>query len=600
MSFSRIVGIFVGLWLAIVGIYALVSITFAGHPDVVTTFGNLVQCMVPLLANAGLLLNAGTPHWRRNIFWMLLAMGCTLWMVGQFQWTYYEVYEHQNAPVTYGGDIVFFLKGIPIMAALALQPHRKRGEARLQFGYLNFVLLLTWWTFVYAFVVFPWMYAAPSEEQYNYNYDLVTNVQNMVIVIGFGVLWLKAKGAWRVVYANLFGGSAMYLLSSLTINVAISLKKYATGNLYDLLLISSFLWFGLAGVIAYLKRAELDIPQEDDEDDRPRDSVWSARLAMAAVISLPIFAIFTLRFEHDTPVVRDFRLMTTLIASVPIAFIVFLRTHLADSDRARLLSKSEQSIANLQRLQAQMVQTEKLVSLGQLAAGAAHEINNPLAAILGYSDLLADDPTLPEKARSTAGKIRDQARRTKTLVANLLRFARQVPPERTLLDINTVVTNAVQLRALDLRSSKSRIEMQLESVLPGVRGDGNQLLQVFFNIINNAIDAMEGSEGGVLTIKTLRDRGNVVILFSDTGPGIKDPQRVFDPFYTTKPVGKGTGLGLSICFGILQEHAGKILCYNSQQGSAVFRVELPAVLAAFPAKEPQLAGVAPTTQKTPV
>jgi signal transduction histidine kinase len=600
MSFSRIIGILVGIWLAIVGIYALVSITLAGHPDAVSTFGNLVQCMVPLLANAGLLLNAGTPHWRRNIFWMLLAMGCALWMIGQFQWTYYEVYEHQRMPVIYGGDIVFFLKGIPIMAALALQPHRKRGEVRLQFGYLNFVLLLTWWTFVYAFVVFPWMYATPSEAQYNYNYDVVSNMQNMVIVIGLGVLCLKAKGAWRVVYANLFGASAIYMLSSLTINVAISSNKYATGSLYDLPLISSFLWFGLAGVIAYLKRAELEILQDGDGDDKPRDSAWSARLAMAAVISLPIFAIFTLRFEHDTPVVRDFRLMTTLIASVPIAFLVFLRTHMADVDRARLLSKSEQSIENLQRLQAQMVQTEKLVSLGQLAAGAAHEINNPLAAILGYSDLLADDPTLPEKARVTAGKIRDQARRTKTLVANLLRFARQVPPERTLLDINTVVTNAVQLRALDLRSSKSRIELQLESVLPGVRGDGNQLLQVFFNIINNAIDAMEASEGGVLSIKTIRDRGNVVILFTDTGPGIKDPQRVFDPFYTTKPVGKGTGLGLSICFGILQEHAGKILCYNSQQGGAVFRVELPAVLAAFPAKEPQLAGVAPATQKTPV
>ena len=141
-------------------------------------------------------------------------------------------------------------------------------------------------------------------------------------------------------------------------------------------------------------------------------------------------------------------------------------------------------------------------------------------------------------------------------MANLLSFARQVPPERTLLDINTVVTNAVQLRTLDLRSSKSRIELQLESVLPGVRGDGNQLMQVFFNIINNAIDAMDGLNHGVLTIKTIRERANVVILFSDTGQGIKDPQRVFDPFYTTKPVGKGTGLGLSICFGIVQEHAG--------------------------------------------
>jgi len=602
MSSSRIIGILVGLWLAIVGVYALVSVAQGGHPQAVSTFGNIVQCIVPLLANAGLLLNAGTPHWRRNIFWMLLAMSCTLWMIGQFEWTYYEVYQHQPMPTINGGDVIFFLKGIPIMAALALQPHRKRGELRLQVGYLNFVLLFTWWAFVYAFVVFPWMYATPSEAQYNYNYDVVTNVQNMVIVIGLGVLWLKAKGAWRVVYANLFGGAAMYMLSSLTINVAISMHKYSTGSAYDLPLISSFLWFGLAGVVAYLKRGDLDSPQDNgsDSEERPRESMWSARLAMAAVISLPVFAIVTLRFAHDAPAVRDFRLMTTLIASVPIAFLVFLRTHLADADRARLLARSEQSVENLQRLQAQMVQTEKLVSLGQLAAGAAHEINNPLAAILGFSDLLADDPTLPEKARVTAGKIRDQARRTKTLVANLLRFARQVPPERTLLDINTVVTNAVQLRALDLRSSKSRIDMQLESVLPGVRGDGNQLLQVFFNIVNNGIDAMEATEGGVLTIKTIRDRGNVVILFTDTGPGIKDPQRVFDPFYTTKPVGKGTGLGLSICFGILQEHAGKILCYNSQQGGAVFRVELPAVLAAFPAKEPQVAVVASTPQKTPV
>src|SRR5712664_3034933 len=134
MSFSRTIGILVGIWLAIVGIYALVSLAFAGHPETVSAFGNLLQCVVPLLANAGLLLNAGTPHWRRNIFWMLLAMGCTLWMIGQFDWTYYEVYAHQPLPKMYGGDIVFFLKGVPIMAAPALQPHRRRGEVPLRFG----------------------------------------------------------------------------------------------------------------------------------------------------------------------------------------------------------------------------------------------------------------------------------------------------------------------------------------------------------------------------------------------------------------------------------------------------------------------------------
>jgi signal transduction histidine kinase len=606
MFSSRPIGLFLPFWLALIALYAAMSLLLPRGSQSLATFGNLVQCLVPLVANAGLLLNAGTPHWRRNIFWMLLALSCTLWMIGQFEWTYFEVYAHKPMPAINGGDIVFFLRGIPLMAALALQPHRKRGELQLRFGYLDFVLLLTWWTFLYAFVVSPWIYAAPSEGQYNFNYDMVTNIQNMVILGGLGMLWLRAGRAWRTVYAHLFGGAALYALSSLTINVAISSHRYSTGSLYDLPLVSSFLWMALAGLVAYHNRAALDAPDENDSDfdhdsDKPRgEGTWASRLAMAAVISLPLFAIYTLRYAQDAREVRDYRLTITLIASVPLALIVFLRAHIADADRVRLLAKSEQSIENLQRLQAQLVQTEKLVSLGQLAAGAAHEINNPLQAILGFSDLLAEDVTLPEKARATAAKIRDQARRTKTLVGNLLSFARQVPTERTLLDINTVVTNAVQLRALDLRSSTTRVELQLESVLPGVRGDGNQLMQVFFNIINNAVDAMEAAGGGVLTIKTLRDRGNVVVLFSDTGPGIKEPHRVFDPFYTTKPVGKGTGLGLSICFGIVQEHGGKILCYNSQKGGAVFRVELMAVLAALPARETQLAGASPHSPKPAV
>jgi signal transduction histidine kinase len=597
MRSSRSILTFLSVWLLTVAAYAGMSFVFPRGSQSLSSFGNLVQCVVPLVANAFLLLNAGTPHWRRNIFWMLLALSCTLWMLGQFDWTYYEVYAHQPVPVIYGGDIVFFLRGIPIMAALALQPHRRQGELQLRLGYLDFVSLFTWWTFLYIFVVFPWMYALPSEGQYNFNYDLVANVHNMVIVGGLAALWLRSKGAWRLVYANLFGAATLYMLSSLTINVAITLHRYSTGSPYDLPLISSFLWFAFAGLVAYRNRAELDaLGEEEAEGDASKrfgERTWASQLAMVAVLSLPFFAIYTLRFSHDPTAVRDYRILVTLIASIPLMVIIFLRTQIADRDRVLLLSRSQQSVENLQRLQAQLVQTEKLVSLGQLAAGAAHEINNPLAAILGYSDLLADDMTLTEKSRGIAAKIRDQARRTKTLVGNLLSFARQVPAERTLLDINTVVTNAMQLRALDLRSSKTRVELQLESVLPGVRGDGNQLMQVFFNIINNAVDAMESHDGGVLTIKTLRDRGNVIVLCSDTGPGIKEPHRVFDPFYTTKPVGKGTGLGLSICFGILQEHSGKIMCYNGQRGGAVFRVELPAVLAALPTRDIHLAGATP-------
>jgi signal transduction histidine kinase len=577
------------VWLLAIAAYASMSLVYPHGSQQLATFGNITQCIVPLVANAFLLLNAGTPHWRRNIFWMLLALSCTLWMLGEFDWTYWEVYKHQQVPTIYVGDIVFFLKGIPMMAALALQPHRRQAELQLRLGYLDFVSLLTWWGFLYVFVVFPWMYAIPSEAQYNFNYDLISNIQNMVIVAGLGYLWLRSKGAWRLVYANLFGGAALYMLSSVTINVAITLHRYSTGSPYDIPLVSSFLWLAFAGLVAYRNRAD-ESTAKGDAAGRERN--WASRLAMVAALSLPVFAIYAVHYSNEPHEIRDYRTLTALIASIPLMLIIFFRTFIADKDRVRLLSRSEQSVENLQRLQTQLVQTEKLVSLGQLAAGAAHEINNPLAAILGFSDLLADDPSLSDKARSTAAKIRDQARRTKTLVGNLLSFARQVPPERTLLDINTVVTNAIQLRSLD-RSPKTRVELQLESVLPGVRGDGNQLMQVFFNLINNAVDAMESHEGGVLTVKTVRDRGSVIILFSDTGPGIKEPHRVFDPFYTTKPVGKGTGLGLSICFGIVQEHAGKIMCYNSQTGGAVFRVELPAVLAALPAREPHLAGATP-------
>ncbi|HYL87082.1 MAG TPA: HAMP domain-containing sensor histidine kinase [Candidatus Angelobacter sp.] len=591
MSIPRTYAWAAGAWLLVIVLYAAVSLSLPRGSQSLITFGNIVQCVVPLIANAGLLSNAGTPYWRRNLFWMLIALSCTLWMIGQFQWTYFEVYRHKPLPQLYPGDMIFFLRGIPMMAALAMQPDRRRGELRARLGYLDFSLLLTWWTFIYVFFVLPWIYASPSLPQYNHNFNLITNIQNTVIVIGYLVFWLRSRAAWKTVYANLVGASILYMLSALIIDVRVDTGEYYTGSLYDLPLISSFFWFALAGLVAYRNRSELEALAGEDSSDYGDPALnvnsWSGRLAMAAVISLPVLALYSLYFGHNDQNVRDFRLITTVVSALPLAVLIFVRGHLAEADRARLLVQSEQSLENLKRLQAQLVQTEKLVSLGQLAAGAAHEINNPLAAILGFSDLLADDETLPPKARSTAAKIRDQARRTKTLVGNLLSFARQVPPERTLLDINTVVNNSVQLRSLDLRSSTTRIELQLESVLPGVRGDGNQLMQVFFNLISNAIDAMEANKGGVLTIKTLRDRGNVVILFSDTGPGIKEPHRVFDPFYTTKPVGKGTGLGLSICFGIVQEHNGKILCYNRQEGGAVFRVELPAVLAALPAKELQ-------------
>jgi signal transduction histidine kinase len=584
MSFLRDNGWVTGIWVVVLGGYALAAISITpGYP--LTALGDIAQSLIPLAANAGLLLNAGTRQWRKNAFWMLLALSCTLWMFGQFEWVYFELYLRKPVPDLYAGDIVFFLRGIPVLAALGLQPHRESAQQRVGLGTMDFVLLLMWWTFLYVFMVLPWMYALPSVQAYNSNYDLLSRMENLLISGGFGYFWLRTRGTWQKIYGHLFGASALYIASSTLVNVLIHSGRYQTGSLYDLPYLASFLWMGTAGVVAWENRNAPDMQEEAAKKEGRTDrdeNVMASRMAIVAVLSMPLFAIWSFEFSADPPEVSRFRALATLLTFEPLAFLVFLRQYLGERERMRLLGEAQHSVEQLQRLQAQLVQSEKLASLGQLAAGAAHEINNPLTAILGFSDLLGEDPAVPEKQRGLAKKIQEQARRTKTLVGNLQSFARQVPGERTLLDINTVVANAVQLRSLD-RHESTKIEIQAESVLPAVRGDANQLTHVFFHIVNNAIDAM-AEKGGVLTIKTMRERGNVVAVFSDTGPGIKEPNRVFDPFYTTKPVGKGTGLGLSICYGTVQEHGGQITCYNRPEGGAVFRVELPAVVAAFPGR----------------
>ena len=147
----------------------------------------------------------------------------------------------------------------------------------------------------------------------------------------------------------------------------------------------------------------------------------------------------------------------------------------------------------------------------------------------------------------------------------------------------------MQFRRIDLRGKNIRFEVQNGATIPEIRGDANQLLQVFCNIINNAVDALEEVGGGTLTVRTLFERGNAVVIFSDSGKGMREPHLVFDPFYTTKPVGKGTGLGLSICYGLVHDQGGKISCLNRPEGGATFRVELPTVPTLFSQRPGNLA-----------
>jgi len=572
------------LWFAVIGSYAVAAIFLPEGPTL-TAFGDVVQCLVPLLANFGLLLNAGSNNWRKNAFWMLLALGCTMWMAGQFLWTYYEVGLKQAVPNPFVGDVIFFLHTVPMIAALALRPHERRADRNLRFAYLDFLLLLSWWVYLYAFIVLPWQYVSPNVGLYGHSFNQLYTVENLLLLAGLGFLWLRTRGYWRSVYGHLYIAAFLYTLSAQTINVGIDLGQYHTGSLYDIPLVASLLWFGTAGVLAFRNRpADLAEAAEAGTARTIRlyDGVWTTRLAMLAVLSLPLMAAWTLEMSTAPAAVKNFRLIATLAAMVALTTMVFLRQQAVERERLRLLNASQESLSNLKRLQTSFAQAERMAALGQLAAGAAHEINNPLTAILGYSELLLSDRTAAEKFRTLAAKIQEQARRTKTLVTNLQGFARQLPVAKAFLDIGAVMRSAVQLRTLDLREKNIRIHFESESVLPGVRGDPNQLLQVFYNLINNAVDAMQETRGGVLTVRAMREKGNIVLEFSDTGPGMKEPDRVFDPFYSTKPLGEGNGLGLSICYGIIQEHGGRIHCYNRPEGGATFRIELPAVMAVMP------------------
>ena len=229
-------------------------------------------------------------------------------------------------------------------------------------------------------------------------------------------------------------------------------------------------------------------------------------------------------------------------------------------------------------LRDKLVHAEKMAAVGQLVSGVAHEVNNPLTAILGFADLLMENTELPETARKDLRVILQEAQRTKQIVQNLLSFARQMPPQRSAVQLNAILRRTIQLRSYDFTSHGVDVVELLDEELPEVMGDAHQLQQVFLNILNNAYDAVhEVGRPARIEIMSTKAGDSVEVSFRDNGDGVSHPDKIFDPFFTTKEVGKGTGLGLSICYGILKEHGGEILCHNNtDRPGATFIVRLPA------------------------
>jgi two-component system NtrC family sensor kinase len=264
-------------------------------------------------------------------------------------------------------------------------------------------------------------------------------------------------------------------------------------------------------------------------------------------------------------------------SSSDISLLIAVAGQIANAvERTLLYEETRQAYDNLRRTQEQLLHSEKLAAVGQLISGVAHELNNPLTAILGYSQLLTSSGQVGPQALGYTEKLYKQAQRTHRIVQNLLSFARQHKPERIPVRLNAAIEETLALRDYDLRMSKIRVHLDLAPDLPETPADPHQFQQVFLNLINNAVDAiLEKSEEGDLWVRTGVEKDQIFVEFTDSGTGVKDASRVFDPFYTTKPVGKGTGLGLSICYGIVTEHGGTILVKNTATRGATFRIELP-------------------------
>jgi two-component system NtrC family sensor kinase len=238
----------------------------------------------------------------------------------------------------------------------------------------------------------------------------------------------------------------------------------------------------------------------------------------------------------------------------------------------------ESTVERLKTTQAHLVQSEKLSGIGEFVAGVAHELNNPLTTVMGFSELLKSADNVSPEHTTFVEMIFKSAQRCQKIVQALLSFARRHQPERKPACVNKLIESSLEILSYQLRTSNIEAQLRLDPKLPLAMVDTHQIQQVIINIINNARHAIEAHRPkGWIRITTEPAGPNVRIAIQDSGPGIapENLSKIFDPFFTTKEVGKGTGLGLSLCYGIIKEHGGSIIPLSRRGEGATFIIELP-------------------------
>lgn len=548
--------------------YAAVSLF--GHKGLLLTAisdgtGTTLWLIAILVMSWAAVCNRGRARW----FWILLALGAATACVNLGAWFYYDVILRRPVPAPFWADIPIFLQPVPIMAAAAMRPSSRQDGHKFQLATLNFLILLFWWIYIYAFLIYPHEYILPNAHSFNSYYDLLFVLEFAAVLAIVGFLGLKTRGAWRKVYWELFLACALYVTAFMWLNVELVRGNYYAGSFYDVPVYASMCWFILIPLRAW------SVPAEQlaaDEPARPRD-VWGIFAALA-VLSLPIFGLCDLFVEPRSSRLFPFRVAATLTGILLMAICVFFRQMLLAREREVLLRESKENLEHLKNAHAQLVQQERLAGIGQLVSGVAHELNNPLTAVIGYSDLLAEEAE--GKHRDRVQRLGSEARRIKRIVSNLASFARPRGGERHLLDVANVVQDSLMLCGHQLRARGATVQLNFAPNLPRILGNEGQLKEVFVNLLTNCVHALEQSSEKEVLVEGFVQDEKVVVRVTDSGPGFVDVNRAFDPFYTTRPVGQGTGLGLSVCYGTVREHGGNIVVRNLQPRGAAVTIELPA------------------------
>ena len=570
MSLGRISALVCGIALLLA--FALAPLVFPS-----TLFRTAMGDLVPPFALTTTLFlcgrNALDSRGHTRLFWNLMLAGLAMWWFSLACWSWFEVILRQPYPEPFVGDDVLFLHVVPMMAAVAIRPHQADESQGLLTSALNVLILLVWWVVVFAFFVFPAEYVVVDLPVYNLRWDLLYLAEGVTLIGVSGFAYLSSSGSWRKLYGSILAASFLYTFASETMNAAIARGTYHSGGLFDIPFLAAVLGFLAVAMVGRRSLRETQVTSSISLARRP----VAPALAQLALLSLPVMAYDALFLGHDTPAVRQVRFTVAMGGVTILAFFVFLKQFLLDQRLLELLARSRKSFDNLERLQGRAIQQAKLASLGELVALAASELEHPLSAIQDSSERMAANSRLTREQLTTAQKIGQQARRTRELVSGLLSFAQQTPGEKSPLELKPLLQRAVQMEGFKVENRNISLTVECEDGIPRVLGNANQLLQAFVQIVENAVDALQEIGGGRLEISLWHDAEEVIVQFADSGPGLRDAERVFDPFYTTKAVGKGTGLGLSATYGVIQDHKGQITCFNRPEGGAAFEIRLPAL-----------------------